>query len=322
MDGISIIICCYNSEKTIKRTLEHIIKQELPINISWEVIIVDNNCSDKTVLIANELLYNSSVSYKIVKEDKAGLVYARLKGVESSQYDFILFCDDDNLLCKTYAVQAYEILKNDESIGACGGKGIPEFEIQPTKEIVLMKGCYALGSQIKNKLYLYGAGICLRKKLYENLIKYKIPLKLTGRKGNLLLAGDDSEICKWILLMGYKLQPSDSLIFTHIIQKKRLNNTYLKSIIKGITFSEPILATYNCIILKEKSVQYYKHLFMYICLLLKSVLQSSFNLHKSIYIYYYFYCIKAYLYWGKRELQTLYNDTKNIIESKELYSHN
>lgn len=317
MDGISIIICCYNSELVIKQTLLHLIQQKVPQNFLWEIIIVNNNCTDNTEKIAIETLNESSIDYKLIKEEKAGLVHARIKGVKESSYQFIIFCDDDNLLCNTYIYEAYQIMKNNEGIGACGGMGIPQYETTPTKEIKKMQGCYALGSQKNNRYYLYGAGLCIRKKLYENIIQLNIPLLLTGRKEKLLLAGDDSEICKWIILMGYQLVSSDSLTFIHIIQKKRLNNKYLKSIIKGIAYSEPILSVYNSIILKKQKYNYHSYIIKNVLLLGKSILLSIIDPHYNIFIYNYYYTIKGYLHWKNSYLKSIHNNISQLIRTKK-----
>jgi uncharacterized protein (DUF1919 family) len=43
MNGVSIIICCYNSEKLLPETLKHISMQKVDNDLRWEVIIVNNN---------------------------------------------------------------------------------------------------------------------------------------------------------------------------------------------------------------------------------------------------------------------------------------
>ena len=40
--GISIVICCYNSAWIIERTLAAIRMQVMPVNLDWEVVLVDN----------------------------------------------------------------------------------------------------------------------------------------------------------------------------------------------------------------------------------------------------------------------------------------
>src|SRR4051794_7116729 len=98
--AISIIICCYNSSKRLPATLKHIAQQKMRSNILWEVIVVDNNSADDTkeVAVREWRKYNLSVPFKVVTEQKQGLIHAREKGYAEAAYQLLLFCDDDNWL--------------------------------------------------------------------------------------------------------------------------------------------------------------------------------------------------------------------------------
>jgi len=52
-DGISVVICCYNSASRLPATLQHIAEQSLDSEILWEIIIVDNASTDNTAEIAS-----------------------------------------------------------------------------------------------------------------------------------------------------------------------------------------------------------------------------------------------------------------------------
>ena len=54
--GISIVIPAYNEEKRIEACLKNIVTQ---IEKPFEVIVVDNNCTDKTAEIAREFEQNN-----------------------------------------------------------------------------------------------------------------------------------------------------------------------------------------------------------------------------------------------------------------------
>ena len=66
MNGISIIICCYNSASRLEKTIQHIALQK-QVSFSFEVVLVDNKSTDKTSSVAQELFskYNI-VNYQIV----------------------------------------------------------------------------------------------------------------------------------------------------------------------------------------------------------------------------------------------------------------
>src|SRR5215204_3095757 len=96
--GVSIIICGYNSSKRISPTLKALQKQQFADKlVSWEVIFVDNASTDDTEHVATEVWNSDPVtSFKIVKEEKPGLMHARKKGLAHAINDIVSFIDDDN----------------------------------------------------------------------------------------------------------------------------------------------------------------------------------------------------------------------------------
>ena len=242
--GISIIVCCYNSEWIIKRCLESLISQKIPKSILWEIIIVNNASTDNTEKIAKEILEKSSINYAIIEEKQQGLLSARKCGVNKAQYSYIIFCDDDNLLCENYVYGMYTIMNANKFIGAFGGRGIAEFESNPESLIDSNLASYAIGSQKNYRNRLYGAGVCVRKDCAIKIYK-RHRFMLTGRCGDNLLAGDDSELIKAIILQGYKIGCTDDLTFIHVLPSKRTSNNYLCDLHKGFGLSAPVLYIYD-----------------------------------------------------------------------------
>lgn len=254
-EGISVIICCYNSGWIISRCLEALKKQRIPNGIMWEVLLIDNNCTDKTCEIAAKVMQESNIDFSIIKEEKPGLLNARIKGINNARYCYSIFCDDDNLLEKDYVYSAFQIMKSHPDAGAFGGKGIPEFTTKPEPEVMEYLGGYAVGSQI-SKQYLYGAGITINTGVVKDIYQTQ-HFYLSGRKGNLLLAGDDTELVIAILVRGYKLYTSDEVLFTHVLAAKRLTFDYLKNMIHGFGISSSILDMYQAVLYgKENALLY------------------------------------------------------------------
>src|SRR5436190_1838589 len=101
MKGVSVIICCYNSEHRIDKTLNHLQAQIISSSLQWEIILVDNASNDSTVKKADELWNKNAVTeMNIISEPKPGLKNARLAGINKSKYEYISFIDDDNWVCK------------------------------------------------------------------------------------------------------------------------------------------------------------------------------------------------------------------------------
>tara|TARA_B110000211_G_scaffold128185_1_gene147277 strand:- start:5462 stop:6385 length:924 start_codon:yes stop_codon:yes gene_type:complete len=240
MNGISIIICCYNSASRLEKTIQHIALQK-QVSFSFEVVLVDNNSTDNTAKIANDLFLIYKIeNYKIVSEPKPGLTEARKCGVKSASYDILIFCDDDNWLEPNYLINVmfgFEKYKDAAILGAWSDAAFVDGQILPFwfNEI---KGSMAVGGKPNSDCLVdevWGAGMAIRTAIaIEIFIK---PSVLSDRKGTSLVAGGDTEICERVRKLGYKIYKLTSLKYTHFITPERLTWDYLTRLNTGFGYS-------------------------------------------------------------------------------------
>lgn len=252
IDGVSVIICCYNSSERIERVLEHLEKQQNTEGIQWEVILVDNASEDNTAEVAQKFWTRRDVVFRIVHEKSSGLSNARRKGLEESKYDTIIFVDDDNLVSHTYIYTAYKIMNMNKDVGLAGGYGIAVSLNMLPDWFSNYKDAYAVGPQAekdgyisKSRMYLHGAGLVMRKSVWDGLISSGFSLILSGRTGKALGSGEDSEISNVFLMAGYKLFYDSSLTFKHLIPEARLHWGYLMNLSREFGKSSVIIDLYR-----------------------------------------------------------------------------
>lgn len=93
---ISIITVCYNSEKTIRRTIESVLKQKYD---EVEYILVDGSSKDPTVAIIEEyepkFIYRG-YQYRYVSEPDKGMYDAMNKGIKMCTGDIIGILNSDD----------------------------------------------------------------------------------------------------------------------------------------------------------------------------------------------------------------------------------
>jgi glycosyltransferase involved in cell wall biosynthesis len=132
---ISIAIATYNSEKTLKATLESIKRQTYPKS-KIEVLIIDGGSIDKTLKIAK------SYQTKILSNPKTELIYAKYLGFYQAKGQYLVFLDSD------------EVFSNKRSLE------IKLASIQKLPDIrAVMLGGYktpAFSSQINNYINEFG----------------------------------------------------------------------------------------------------------------------------------------------------------------------
>jgi glycosyltransferase involved in cell wall biosynthesis len=254
--GISVIICCYNSGERLLNTLKYLAEQRISPEIPVEIVLVNNASSDNTKETAQSewQKYQTSFLFKIVDEMQAGLIFARRKGIETASYKYVVFCDDDNWLRNDYLQNAHNLMEANPNIGVLGGQSEGVSNIDFPAWFDDFKYCYAIGKQseqngnISHRKYIWGAGMVARRFLMDKVFDPSFPFLLFGRKGNTLLAGDDSEVCRRVLLLGYDLFYHDSLFYYHQIPAARLTEQYRKKLFEGFTNAIPILVRYDNVI--------------------------------------------------------------------------
>lgn len=93
---ISIITVCFNSEKTIRNTIESVLNQTYS---DVEYIIVDGASKDKTIEIVNEYkqaFAEKKYRYRIISEKDNGIYDAMNKGIRMAMGDIVGIINSDD----------------------------------------------------------------------------------------------------------------------------------------------------------------------------------------------------------------------------------
>lgn len=114
---ISVVVPTYNEEKFLPKLLESLQNQEF--NFPYEVIIVDNNSTDKTSEIAKK--YGA----RIVKETKQGYANACNAGFYNAKADIIARADADYIVPKDWLKKIWVSFQEDKNLTAVGGPIYP-----------------------------------------------------------------------------------------------------------------------------------------------------------------------------------------------------
>lgn len=157
---ISVVIPAYNEEKYIGKCLESLINQEEKPS---EIIVVDNNCTDKTAEIAKK--YGA----RVVKEKKQGMIQARGAGFNAAKFEIIARTDADTILPQDWISKIKEAFK-DPNLGALSGP--PSFFTKPLMSEISRFVTFIIfrivGFMVRNPILL-GPNNALRKSLWDKV---------------------------------------------------------------------------------------------------------------------------------------------------------
>ena len=90
---VSIITACYNSEKYISETIHSVLNQTYK---NWELLIVDDCSTDRSISIVKEFQKQDSRIKLFLLEENSGAAVARNVAIKASKGEFVAFLDADD----------------------------------------------------------------------------------------------------------------------------------------------------------------------------------------------------------------------------------
>lgn len=234
--GVSVVICCHNSEERIYMPLLYLSKQLKNPEINYELIIVNNGSLDNTSHVSQSIWNDLGSPFKlmIIDEPILGLSNARKKGLLHINYEYVMFCDDDNMPCYNFLNKVYDLFENNPQYSCIGSKGLPEFgnELEPNwfkyeKQNFAIAEISNNSNSLTSVNEVVGACATFKASILIKLFQLGFVFHNSGRLGKLLIGGEDLELSYALILSGERLAISSDLTFKHFLPSKRLCLSYL-----------------------------------------------------------------------------------------------
>jgi glycosyltransferase involved in cell wall biosynthesis len=251
MAAISVVICTHNPRRDyLRRALDALQAQTLARD-RWELLIVDN-ASTEPVADTYDLSWHPRARH--VGEERIGLTLARLRGIEETAGELLVFADDDNVLAPDFLVEAWNIHGRYPFLGAFGaGVILPDFEVQPPAELRPRLSMLALrnvqSARWSNTLpnddsIPWGAGLCVTREVaasYPSFVQRLAIAAVLDRRGHALFSGGDDVFSWTAASAGYGFGIFPQLRITHLIAATRLRRRYFLRLIHDHAFSGGVL---------------------------------------------------------------------------------
>jgi len=227
----SIVVCTYNRAASLTETLYALKALKDDSVDGWEVIVVDNNSSDDTRKVVEDLA-SSWPRLTYAFEPEQGLSHARNHGIRIARGEVILFTDDDVLPEPDWMEKTLEGMRH-HGADACGGYVAPIWETEPPEWLTeRFHGFLAIRADRTDDYRItdprqapFGANMAVMKKVFDDVGLFDTE---RGRKGKVLASGEDGELFERILAAGHPVWFLGSAKVHHKVEAFRLTKSYIR----------------------------------------------------------------------------------------------
>jgi len=164
---VSINLCCYNSEKHLRETLNSIINQTYN---DWELIIINDGSSDSTESIIFEYI-NQGFRISYLYQENRGLAYSRNEALKRSQGEYIAFIDHDDIWMAEKLSTQVKFLEQNPEIDFLYSN-FYMLDQENSKKYLTYRKLQPSGFVFEQFLYCYTVGVLtvmVRKKVFDKL---------------------------------------------------------------------------------------------------------------------------------------------------------
>ena len=127
---ISAVISTYNRCEMLSVALERLLLQQSE-GVSYEVIVVDNNSTDRTREVVERLMGEGHPNLRYVFEPKQGVSYVRNAGLRRARAPIVAFADDDVVVARDWIAVIKREFDANPGVDCLGGRVLPEWKSEP-----------------------------------------------------------------------------------------------------------------------------------------------------------------------------------------------
>lgn len=229
---ITVIIATHNRADLLQRTLRSLSKCVVNASFECEVIVADNNSTDHTKAVVEELKPNFGVPLLYLFEPRQGKSYAVNHAIGLASGSILAFTDDDVVIEPTWLAALYACFQKF-SCDVVSGRTLPDYP-QETPQWVkdnadILMGTivfYDYGEQSKRyekpMVEPLGANLAVRKSVFDECGLLRTDLGVGS--GYL---GEDTELINRIERSGKSLYYCGAALVWHPVELKRTTMKYI-----------------------------------------------------------------------------------------------
>jgi len=130
--AVSVVVSTYNRCEQLHKALASIVTQTTNSRV-YEVIVVDNNSTDRTREVVQSFADRNEILVRYVFEERQGVSYARNAGIAHAQAPLIAFFDDDCRVSENWIETIQRLFEAHPEVDCAGGRVLPCWEVPPPR---------------------------------------------------------------------------------------------------------------------------------------------------------------------------------------------
>ena len=245
---ITIAIPTYNGTARLPEVLQQLQRQVETENISWEILIVDNNSSDNIQeLVSHYQTLLPQIRY--CKEFQQGAGFARHRAFGAAGGEIVAFLDDDTIPDIHWVKAVADFAQTHPQAGAYGSQIHADYAVPPPPNFtriapflaITERGNIPLLYKKNSRLLPPSAGLVVKKSVWQQYVPTE--MTLSGRVEGNMLTSEDLEMLSYIQASPWEIWYNPAMEITHKIPAARLERKYLIPFLRGIGYSRYVTRT-------------------------------------------------------------------------------
>ncbi len=228
---VTVAICTFNRCALLRQTLAQLTKIAVPPDLAWQVLVVDNNCTDQTAAVVAEFQHLLPIAS--VFESAPGLSHARNRAIEACAAPIITFIDDDVLVDPQWLAALMSAARRLVDAAAWGGPIVPWYPVQPRPEYIeafpaLRSGFCGHDNGDQERILndteeIVGANMTYRMSAIGSM-RFDVTLGPIGTKP---VTGDETEFVERLRRKGCRIGWVPQMVVQHYVDPSRMRLSYL-----------------------------------------------------------------------------------------------
>jgi glycosyltransferase involved in cell wall biosynthesis len=225
----------------LRAMLQSLARCSAPPGLAWEVLVVNNNCTDQTDDVAAS--FSNRLPLRLVFESAPGLSHARNAAVRAAYGDYVIWTDDDVLVSTGWLSAYVSAFDRRPDAAVFGGPIRPHFDVSPPAW--LAHGVSHVGEaygmrvtpgqeaeiSIESNQFPFGANFAIRTR---ELHQHPFDTSLGRTPTSAFLGGEEIGVIKAVLSSGRSGWWLPDAVLDHRVRVEQMTMDYVQKYYVGI----------------------------------------------------------------------------------------